>query len=341
MDRYGALKVVSFAIVGEAFAFFLIGVAPAQFSYYAAAIVTLAVLGTGTTPPGFARMVTARFDAARGLALGVMIGGLGLMAITGPLWATWLISAIGWRGGYMAISALVLLLGGIGVLLIRSEAGRDQVKAPEQAIGAALEPEQAGSFAALKRPLFWLMLAGFLAPAFFCMGYGLHLISLLRERGLSAEAAAQVQSLIGVAILLGRLGSGAALDRFPPTIVAATAFTISGLGCALLLLPDPRLMAVAALAIGLTIGAELDLVAYFISRYFGLASFGRLYGVAYGGLITAGGASPVLIAFIAARGGYDNALIVSTIGTIAGAAILLSLPSPRGAAQTGIAAQKA
>ena len=332
MDRYGALRIVSIAIVGEAFAFLLIGFSPAQFPYYAAAIIALAILGVGTTPPGFARMVTTRFDSARGLALGIMISGLGIMAITGPIWATWLIAQIGWRGGYMAISGLVLVLGGAGVLLIRSERVHD-------ASGPAAKAQGTGSFAALKRPLFWFMLLGFLAPAFFGGGYTLHLISLLRERGFSPETAAQVQSLIGVAILLGRLSSGAALDRFPPTIVAAVAFTISGLGCALLLAPDPRLMGIAALAIGLTIGAELDIMAYFISRLFGLASFGRLYGIAYGGLITAGGASPVLIAFLAGRGGYDTALIVSTIGTIAGAAILLTMPDPRRAGQAEAAAQ--
>jgi hypothetical protein len=88
-------------------------------------------------------------------------------------------------------------------------------------------------------------------------------------------------------------------------------------------------MSVAAFGIGLTIGAELDIMAYFISRYFGLASFGRLYGLAYGALIIAGGASPVLIASLSGTGGYGTALIVSALGTLAGAAILLTLPSPR------------
>ena len=132
---------------------------------------------------------------------------------------------------------------------------------------------------------------------------------------------------MGFTILLGRLASGAALDRFRAQYVAAVAFTISGLGCALLLTSNPLLVSMASLAIGLTIGAELDIMAYVIARYFGLASFGRLYSLAYGGLICASGASPVLIALLSSDGGYANALIVSAIGTILGAVILLFIPS--------------
>ncbi|MDB5703590.1 MAG: hypothetical protein JWN66_706 [Sphingomonas bacterium] len=326
MDRYGAVRVIAFAIVGEAVAFALLAIAPAGFPLYAALIVLLAVLGVGTTPPGFARIITARFDAGRGLALGCMISGLGLMAISGPIWATWVIQHGGWRSGYGVIAGLVLLLGGGGLLLVH----RDRVAHPATPVRAGLDAASGPS--ALRRPLFWVMLAGFVAPALFGGGYLLHLISLLTERGIAPATAARVQSLIGVAVLGGRLGSGWALDRFPAPRVAAAAFTVSALGCALLLQSNLALMSVAALAIGLTIGAELDILAYFVSRYFGLASFGRLYGLAYGCMIVAGGASPLLIARLSQSGGYPLALIVSTIGTIAGALILLMLPDPRAVA---------
>jgi len=87
------------------------------------------------------------------------------------------------------------------------------------------------------------------------------------------------------------------------------------------------LVSLASLAIGLTIGAELDIMAYVIARYFGLDSFGRLYSLAYGGLICASGASPMMIAFLSGDGSYANALVVSAIGTVLGAVILLFIPS--------------
>ena len=322
MDRIGALKVITLAIFGEAAAFALLGVVPARFSYFLGATALLALLGVGTTPPGFARIVTARFDHGRGLALGILISGLGLMAITGPIWASWVISQAGWRVGYLVTAGLVLALGGIGTTLIRSEGvRREQAEAPAG-------PRPGGDWSALRRPLFWAIFVAFSSAALFGGGYLLHLITLLRERGFSAGNAAFIQSLIGVAVLTGRLTSGLALDRFRPQVVAATAFSISALGCALLLTSVPLLDGIAALAMGLTIGAELDIMAYMISRHFGLASFGRLYGLAYGGMVTAGGISPLMIALIERAHGYAPALILSTAGLRAGAMLLLMLPPP-------------
>lgn len=324
MDRFGALRIITFAVIGEALGFALLGAMPEVFGAYAAGVVMLAVLGVGTTPPGFARIVAGRFDRSRGLALGLMISGLAITAITAPSWATWIIQSAGWRAGYWALAALVLLLGLSGVALIRS----DERHSTRHQHGMAHATRTGkGDWSALRQPLFWLLLVGFLAPGFFSGGYLLHLISLLKDRGFSPSEAAQIQGLMGFTIFIGRIASGAALDRFRAQYVAAVAFTISGLGCALLLTSNPLLVSVASLAIGLTIGAELDIMAYVIARYFGLDSFGRLYGLAYGGLIIASGASPLMIAMIASDGGYSSALVVSSIGTIFGAVVLLCIQS--------------
>lgn len=324
MDRYGPLRIITLAVIGEAIGFAVLGSLPAVFSMYAGGVVLLAMLGVGTTPPGFARIIASRFDRSRGLALGIMISGLALTAITAPSWVTWIIDAGGWRAGYWTLAGLVLVFGLSGAWLIRSDSQHSQTGAH---VAARPERTGRGDWSALRQPLFWILLAGFLAPAFFSGGYLLHLISLLQERGFTASEAAQVQGLMGFTILFGRLASGAALDRFRAQYVAAVAFTISGVGCALLLTSNPVLVSLASLAIGLTIGAELDIMAYVIARYFGLDSFGRLYSLAYGGLICASGASPMMIAFLSGDGGYANALVVSAIGTVLGAVILLFIPS--------------
>lgn len=321
MDRVGPLRVIVPAVVGEAVAFGLISIAPAKYPFYASCIILLGLLGAGTAPLGFARLITARFDKARGFALALMIAGVAVIAVTGPLIATWTISEFGWRGGYRALALLVLLLGGAGTLLIfsdRKNGGRHE----------AVAARATGDWSALRRPLFYAMWIGFFAPSLFGAGFLLHLITILRDRGFSPGAAAEVQSLVGVAVLAGRLLSGVALDHFKAQRVAAVIFTISGAGCALLLVHDVTTAHIAALCIGLTIGAEPDVMAYFFSRYFPLESFTRLYGIAYGGLIVGGGLSPVLISYLADGGDYTVPLIVTAIGTTASAFILLNLPNP-------------
>ena len=327
VDRWGATRVITVAVAGEALGFLIMGAAPARFGWYATAMVLLALLGVGTTPPTYARVVAARFDRRRGLALGLMISGLGVTAITAPMVMTRVIAAVGWRGGYWTLAALVLVAGGLGLWLIRQD------PAPEPAVPAQA-PAEHGDWSALRRPLYWFVLACFAGPALFGAGYLLHLIAILRERGFTPDQAAHMQALVGVSIVAGRCLSGAAMDRFPAQYVAAVAFAISAVGTAMLLSSNGPVLCVAALAVGLTIGAELDILAFIISRYFGLASFGRLYSLAYSTMILAGGASPLLIAKLAHANDYTLAIIVSAAGILAVSVAAALLPHLRARAST-------
>jgi sugar phosphate permease len=239
---------------------------------------------------------------------------------------TRVIAAVGWRGGYWTLAGLALVAGGLGLWLIRQDPA--PIAADEDARA------EHGDWSALRRPLYWFILACFAAPALFGGGFLLHLITILRERGFAPNQAAQVQSLVGVSIIAGRCLSGAALDRFRASYVAATIFAISAAGTAMLLSSSPPILCLAALAVGLTIGAELDILAFTVSRYFGLASFGRLYSLAYSTMILAGGASPLLIARLARSGDYSVPIIVSAIGIAAAAVAVALLPriEPRAAA---------
>ena len=59
------------------------------------------------------------------------------------------------------------------------------------------------------------------------------------------------------------------------------ALSLPAVACGLLLgMPSsPLALAIAALLIGLAAGAELDVIAFLTSRYFGMRSFGEIYGV--------------------------------------------------------------
>ena len=220
VDQWGAFRVIAFAIIGEVLGFSLLAAIPADFTWYASAMVLLALLGAGTTPPSFSRIVSSHFDRRRGLALGLMISGLGVTSITAPMLLTQVIAQVGWRGGYLALSALALIFGTIGLLLIRSDLAAARA-------GPMPAQSQSGDWSVLKRPLYWYILFCFAAPALFGAGYLLHLISILRERGFSAAQAAQIQGLVGFAIIAGRLMSGLAMDRLFAPYVAGAAFLIT------------------------------------------------------------------------------------------------------------------
>jgi predicted MFS family arabinose efflux permease len=91
-----------------------------------------------------------------------------------------------------------------------------------------------------------------------------------------------VQSIFGVAMMIGRVGTGYLIDRiFAPfvmvavTIGAAIACSIyaSGVNGAVIFL--------CASLIGIVVGAEFDVLAFLIKRYFGMLAYGKLYGTVY------------------------------------------------------------
>jgi MFS family permease len=137
--------------------------------------------------------------------------------------------------------------------------------------------------------------------AFFLVGASvhacvLHTAAILTDLGSTAQAAALGSSLVGVALLVGRVGSGYFLDRFFGPRVAIFFFGGVAIGIALLWIGGSREVAlVGAFLVGLGMGAEVDIIAYLTSRYFGLRAFGEIYGYAFGAFALAGGVGTFLM----------------------------------------------
>jgi MFS family permease len=161
-----------------------------------------------------------------------------------------------------------------------------------------------------------------------------HMVPMLKDAGLDAARAARVASIIGIGIILGRLLIGWIIDRLFAPHVAAAIFAIAALGCVLLAQGGAEEAPVAAFLIGFALGAEVDLMAYLTSRYFGLRHYGFLYGTVYACFWIGIATGPALAGRLYdATGGYAIALwsIVAlfAIGSVA------ALTMPRFAAAAG------
>jgi hypothetical protein len=73
-------------------------------------------------------------------------------------------------------------------------------------------------------------------------------------------------------------------------------------------------------------GAEVGLIALFVSRYFGLRAYGAIYGALFGLFLVANGLGPYLhgLAYDLMRS-YEPALIASCVCLLVGALLLASL----------------
>jgi predicted MFS family arabinose efflux permease len=153
-------------------------------------------------------------------------------------------------------------------------------------------------------------------------GFIVHFIPMLSDAGFSPARAGGTAALAGFAIIAGRLGTGLAVDWFFAPAVAAVMFAVSACGCVLLALGGAGFGAVAAVMVGFSFGAEVDLVAFLAARYFGLRSIGAVFGMLYA-CFTAGVAGGPLLAGILhdATGSYRASLLTQA-ACLAVAAIL-------------------
>jgi hypothetical protein len=153
---------------------------------------------------------------------------------------------------------------------------------------------------------FWVLVCAFCLSGASVQGCVVHMSAMLTDRGSTAQTAALASSVLGAALLIGRVGSGYLLDRLFAPLVAAFFFGVADMGIALLGISTVPLVGfVAAFLIGLGVGAEADLIAYMTSRYFGLRSFGETYSYAWASFVLSGALGAYLLEIgFEARGSY-------------------------------------
>ena len=289
----------------------------------------LALAGGGTTGIGFASLLSRRFDRQRGLALGIAMSGSGLCGFVVPPYATWAIRQFGWRGGYVALGLLPLLFA----LPLAWAYLHDRPKVPaDAAVSAAPDaiPQQTGSslVEALTGYKFWFLAVGLFTCSGMLTALLTNLVPLLEERGNDPTNAAFIASSFGVAVVVGRVCVGALIDRFWAPLVGACMLIPAALCVFALAQLQPGVMASVALllVIGLAGGAEVDLMAYLASRYFGLREYGRIFG----GLYIAFALGPGVLVPLFGRsrdmyGSYTIGLYAAAAGVGLFAVLLLAL----------------
>lgn len=335
VDRYGARRVV---LAGFCFQILLLAsfawLGPSLWAYYLRYFL-LAVLAIGTTHVAFARVITLWFDRRRGLALGIALSGVGIGGFLWPLYAQAMIGQHGWREAWLllALAVAVLALPTIALLLRDSPASVGQTPDGDPLRTAADDttPAEATGIplaGVLRMPGYWLMVATFFLIGFAVQSVMLHLVPLLTARGLPPMLAALAQSLLFVAVTTGRLVTGWLMDRFFAPRVALAFLLAPIVGITLLALGAGGATAlVAALLVGLAVGAEVDVLAYLTGRYFGARHFSAVYGTFYGVYTLSGGLGPLFTARLVDTGeGYPVALAVHAALLAVAALLLLRFP---------------
>lgn len=237
-------------------------------------------VGAGQTPIAYSKAVSAWFDKQRGLALGVAMAGVGLGTALVPQLANALIEHFGWRMAYVGLGVAIFVFAFLPVAaVVREPTERDRAAAPVAAFlqrGVTLTE-------ALSTWRFWALTVAFFFGVVAINGTLTHVVAMLTDRGISVDVATAALSAAGIAIIFGRILSGYCLDRFFGPYVAVVFLVCPMAGIALLGSGVGGMVPLAGTILcGIGIGAEVDLMAFFVSRYFGLRGFAQIYGLMFG-----------------------------------------------------------
>lgn len=225
--------------------------------------------------------VSGRFNRRRGLAIGLAMSGTGLSAATMPIIASELIGAFGWRTAYMFLGIGGALVAFPMMILFLKDKAR--LRDPGVESAPALKLGMTIREAIRSSRFVRLVLACFLV-SFVIMGLTVHFVPFLASFSISGSTSAAIAGSIGVFSMIARVGSGYLLDRFNGPVIGAIAFGLPVIACGLLLNFDGSTASALLIGaiLGLSLGAEVDVIAYLSSRYFGMRNYGTLFGTMVG-----------------------------------------------------------
>lgn len=275
-DRRGVHPILSAGLVLTAIGYILLSLMQGSLGYYYAAYFFLSLCGLATTGITVTRIMSGAFDKTRGTALAIARSGLAISGAIMPLLLFPVIVRFGSAGGFLLLAAAVLLvpLPLVWFWVTRQTA---TTAAKSATGGGGAEPARV----LLRNPKVRILIAASMFNYVPVVTLLSQMKPLAVEKGLDAATAVGAVSVMGMAAALGALLSGVLVDRFWAPAVAFALNLAPAIGCLLLLQSDvpPALFYGAVVMVGLGQGAEIDIVAFMIARYFGLRSYATIYAL--------------------------------------------------------------
>lgn len=331
VDKIGPRRVGLTGVLLMASAFALLGTATGDMTNW---ILLWTVLAFGTLfvqATVWTSAVASRFHASRGFAFAITLSGASVSATVFPLMATWLIGAFDWRTAFWGMACIWAAL--VWPALFAGFRGAQDARGEQHAATTSPVRVLKGvTFAeGVRSPTLYKLLLASCLFSFTTIGALVHFVPILKDAGAEPLAAAGMASLVGIFSVVGRLGTGLLLDRFPAQVIGAIAFMLPVLTAVLLLFAgaNPVAQAVGAAALGLTVGSEVDVIAYLAAKHFGLKNFGALYGALVMALSMGTAFGPLAAGSVFDHfDSYEPFLMLAIVLMAISAASLLSLGKP-------------
>jgi sugar phosphate permease len=337
-DRYGVRRVALTGVLLMPLGFIGYSLMQGDFTTYLVLFTAILMIGSMTGPLVFSRLIAAGFDKAQGMALTVINCTPAVLAIPLAPALNMAIEAYGWRATYLGLGTFVLISGLVSVWLVRDYPPASGTAQATPGAAEAARPARQDYGTIFGAKLFWVIVIAFFLCQLQTQLHSSQMNLMLIENDLTMQMAANVVSVYALGTLLGRLACGAALDLFSTRMVTVISMGLPALGF-LLLASDFNSLPVLSAAmflVGLSVGAESDLICYLVARYFNLRIYSTTLGLLHTASFLSSATGGLIISLtLAVTNSYVPFLYVAAGAIAVGSLLFLFLPKGREAVRIG------
>lgn len=268
--------------------------------------------------------VSNTFMASRGLAIALVLAGLALPQVIGPPLANWLIGTWDWRAAYLALglgwAGFALLLV---ILFFHDRQSRRPASAKAGAPAPAVQTRPGGlTFKeALRNPAILKIALAIFLSTLMGAAVSIHLVPLLEWAGTNRTTAAGLAAAMGAGSIIGKLLTGALVDRFTGGLLPFAVFSLPALGYFVIWQAGANipLLGLGVFLMGYGSGGSLQMGTYLTTRYGGMRNFGKIFGTISSLMAFSGGLGPITSGWI-----YDQTQSYEAVLMIAIPALLIA-----------------
>jgi len=342
-DRFSSrrLALIGMILIGAGLA--LASAAQSLFEVYAAYGLGIG-LGVGCSYVPAMGAVQRWFIRHRGFASGLASSGIGAGTLVVPPLTALVIAHLGWRGAYLGLGALAIIVG-VGAALLIENDPRDRGLYPDgdskprtpQSGPAATPPAGLSIAEAVKSKSFLGLYAACLFCALGVFVPFVHLTPYAIDHGMTKSSAVLLVSVIGIGSTVGRFLLGGLADRLGRRLALLLMF--AGMAASLPIWALSTTfwpLAFFAFAFGTAYGGWVALLPSVVMDYFGGRNVSGIIGVLYtsAGIGTLIGPSAAGFAFDVS-GSYTLPILLSVAGNIIAVIIMAATSEPRAGEAAG------
>ena len=235
-----------------------------------------------------------------------------------------LILSMGWRSTYVLLGLIVMGVMVPTSLIFFRQQPEDYGLRPD---GSASQEENGQALAedppevhwtvseAVRTPAYWIIVLGLAALGGLSTGLFFHMVSIVRDNGLSADVAAAIFLPTALTGSLVALASGILIDRIPARFLLAGALFLQA--CSLIMaqsLSGSEMALLYGVILGATNGLQMAVSGVVMAKYFGRRHLGSINGV--GSTIMIAGSALGPMPFGIARdllGSYNLVLSIAAV----------------------------